>query len=334
MGSGSSRSGGKVYGRDRDGGSGRGAPKRSNDRAARPGRLGRDSQPEREITPPKQWGGVARRGTRSLRDPDDTSASATWRKAMSAAAEVQRPQRAPDPETDEVWVRDRTGAPALPEGAAPSPRRREKSLPPALKDELDKAAGRKESAKLHDRLEAAARAYDHDRYQEARRYLKPLADEAPSAPAVRELFGLTLYRLGFWTAAIKELEAFHALSASFDQHPVLADCHRARRQFKRAEEVWEELRRASPGAELVAEGRIVAAGARADQGDLTGAIELFGKARADVRNPRDHHMRQWYALADLLERSGDIPQARELFGRIARHDPTFFDAATRARALR
>jgi hypothetical protein len=40
-----------------------------------------------------------------------------------------------------------------------------------------------------------------------------------------------------------------------------------------------------------------------------------------------------YALADLYERAGDIPRARELFKRIARHDPRFFDAAERVKSL-
>ncbi len=44
---------------------------------------------------------------------------------------------------------------------------------------------------------------------------------------------------------------------------------------RRVDELWDELRQASPSAELVVEGRIVMAGMMADRGDLPGAIRLL-----------------------------------------------------------
>ena len=91
---------------------------------------------------------------------------------------------------------------------------------------------------------------------------------------------------------------------------MLADCYRALRRYDRVEALWDELRAASPSAAIVTEGRIVTAGARADQGDLRGAIGLLERSAATPRRVRDHHLRQWYALADLYDRSGDAPRAR------------------------
>ncbi len=96
---------------------------------------------------------------------------------------------------------------------------------------------------------------------------------------------------------------------------------------------WDELRRALAGADLVTDGRIVAAGALADQGDLSGAIRLLERAPAGRKRPEDHHLRLWYALADLYERVGETPRARDLFERVARHDPEFVDVVERRRAL-
>jgi hypothetical protein len=53
-----------------------------------------------------------------------------------------------------------------------------------------------------------------------------------------------------------------------------------------------------------------------------------------VKKPKDHHLRQWYALADLYERAGDIPRARDLFNRVASIDPDAFDIRERLQALR
>jgi tetratricopeptide (TPR) repeat protein len=180
----------------------------------------------------------------------------------------------------------------------------------------------------------ATYAYEKERYQEARRILRTLAAEVPGSAAVRELYGLALYRSGQWAAAARQLEAFRNLSGSYDQHPVLADCYRALQQYDEADAIWRDLREASPGGDLVAEGRIVAAGVRADQGDLAGAITLLEKATRRVGHPQTRHLRQWYALADLYERAGDVPRARDLFNRVASVDPDAFDVRGRLRALR
>jgi hypothetical protein len=46
-----------------------------------------------------------------------------------------------------------------------------------------------------------------------------------------------------------------------------------------------------------------------------------------------HHIRLTYALADLVERAGDIPRARQLFRRVADADPDFADVSNRLRTL-
>lgn len=208
------------------------------------------------------------------------------------------------------------------------------TVPGAVVEELTRAAGQERGRRLSSRLADASHAFDRERYQEARRILRPLADEVPESPAVQELYGLVLYRSGQWAAAASHLERYRLLSGEHDQHPVLADCYRALRRYDDAEQLWTELREASPSAELIAEGRIVAAGARADQGDLAGAVALLERSLRKVDRPQDRHLRQWYALADLVERAGDVPRARTIFGRIAKVDPDAFDVSDRLRALR
>jgi tetratricopeptide (TPR) repeat protein len=207
-------------------------------------------------------------------------------------------------------------------------------VPGSVVNELSSVAGGSRGARLASRLAEAGHAYERERYQDARRLLRPLAEAVPDSAAVQELYGLSLYRTGQWAQAAKHLEAYRALAGSPDQHPVLADCYRALRRYDEAEELWDELREASPSGELVAEGRIVAAGCRADQGDLAGAIQLLERGLRRVNRPQEHHLRQWYALADLYERAGDLPRARELFTRIGATDPGAFDVRQRIRALR
>ena len=151
---------------------------------------------------------------------------------------------------------------------------------------------------------------------------------------MRELLGLTWYRLGRWRDAVRELEVYRQLTGATDQNPVLADAYRAQKKWSHVDELWDELRASSPGAELVAEGRIVTAGSLADRGQLADGIRLLDKGRWRVKRPREHHLRMAYALADLHERAGDVPTAREVFGWVASTDRDFADVGDRIRSLR
>lgn len=206
-------------------------------------------------------------------------------------------------------------------------------LPASVRDELRAAVGADRSPGLERRLAAASRAYERDRYQEALAELRVLARLAPDVAAVRELYGLTLYRLARWREAARELRAFHDLTGSFDQHPVLMDCERAQGRDKQASALWDALRKAGVDREVLVEGRLVMAGMLADRGDIPAAIELLGPGGKALKHPDRCHLRQWYALGDCYERAGDLPRARELFGRVASFDAELTDSPQRLAAL-
>lgn len=289
--------------------------------------------PEGEPGPP-EWGALARRGGRTVK--------AVGQRGGSAPPPVQGPRA---PRDDDVWVREdvRSEAEVAVARGDTRPRRRartaatgeaesSRSGDPAAA-ELAQALSPARAARARLRLKEAARAFDHEQFVEARRLLRPLAKEAPRAASVRELLGLTYYRLGQWTSALRELEAFRSLTGSTEQHPVLADCYRALKRWPAMDALWEELREASPSAALVAEGRIVTAGALADRGRLPDAVALLEAGRRRGRRVQTHHLRLAYALADLRERAGDLPGARDLFAWVSEQDPSFADAAERRRAL-
>src|SRR3954469_13638809 len=251
-------------GRPVSSGKGRPAPKGKGRPAPRSGSSSKPAPPapEPELETPKQWGSVARRAAGKLRSNEPGGASAAWREAVDGGSTRS---------TDGDWVRVddvRTEARgAVARGSRNQrvlrddepPTRRPKRPAPAVAAELERSVGSAQAPKLGQRLAEATKAFERERFVEARKLLKPLAERAPGTAAVRELHGLTLYRLGHWKLAVKELEAFRTLTGSTEQHPVLADCYRALHQYGHVEELWAELRAASPGAELVAEGRIVAA---------------------------------------------------------------------------
>jgi tetratricopeptide (TPR) repeat protein len=255
-------------------------------------------------------------------------------KAFREAAPEGRAPWQPEEWIDEGAVRGEAHQ-AVGRGRAPKARRPVTGDDDVAADpSLGRAVSGRSIEKAEQRLRDASRAFKRERFEEARKILRPLADAAPTAESVRELLGLTYYRLGRWKAAAAELEAFRELSGSTEQHPVLADCYRALGRHGKVAELWEDLRAASPSAALVAEGRIVAAGSLADQGRLDDAIRLLSAAKLPTKRPREHHLRVTYALADLYERAGDVPRARQLFGVVASVDPDMGDVSARLRALR
>jgi len=283
----------------------------------------------------KGWGSVARRGASTVRDgvdhgPDDDS------------PEVRRRTRT---RTDEfvpeefVRVDDRTGGQPERAGApAHRPVREPDELPADIAQELATAAGPDWNllrGRITERMTAGIGAYERERYRDAARILRTVVDAVPNAPSARELLGLSQYHQGHWKAALPNLERFAALTGSVDQHPVRMDCQRALGRPKRVEALYEELRQGSPDPEVLTEGRLVLAGTRADRGDLDGAVSLLVDAGAGrlVRNPAERHLRQWYVLGDLMERSGDLSRARELFERVRAADPDAYDVTERLESL-
>jgi len=144
--------------------------------------------------------------------------------------------------------------------------------------------------------------------------VQPVLRDLPELAFGHEIAGLALYRTGQWRKAAAELEVARELDRTLNHHAVLADCYRALKRYDMVDQLWLELRDGSPAPALMAEGRIVAAG--------------------DVpKKVREHHLRQWYVLGDLHDRSGDIIKARRFFGMIAEVDPDFADVPDRLRSL-
>jgi Tetratricopeptide repeat len=164
-----------------------------------------------------------------------------------------------------------------------------------------------------------------------------LADQAKHialrAASVRELLGLCLYHSERYQDAARELSAFRRLTGSDEQNPVIADSYRAMKKPQRALQLTDEMRADQVSPAVFYEGQIVAAGALADMGRLDEAIERLEALELRPATAREHHLRAWYALADLLEARGRFTKARDLFEAVASSDSDLTDAPERLRRL-
>ncbi len=261
-------------------------------------------------------------------------------KATRAPREAKEPT-APPPWQREEWIdegalrheAEKATRRAVEPAPAPSRRRRSQEVAPEVAESLVELAPANRTAHYQERLSAAADALDRGRFGDAKRMVQPVLRDLPDVAFAHELAGLALYRLGHWRKAAAELETARRLDSSVRHHPVLADCYRALRRYHEVNELWRELREASPDPVVMAEGRIVVAGALADQGDLEGALKVMEKAMDVPKKVADHHLRQWYVVADLYDRSGDVVRARRWFTLVAERDNDFADVRDRLRSL-
>jgi tetratricopeptide (TPR) repeat protein len=180
-------------------------------------------------------------------------------------------------------------------------------------------------------LAKAAEGYDRKRYEEALRQGRLVSDAVPGVAPVRELTGLAAYRAERWNMAKIRLRAHFDLSGDPEHLPLVMDCDRANRRFRAVEKTYGEVEDNEPSADVIAEARIVMASSLADQQRFVEAIDLLVRAGATkiLRNPAYRHVRLWYALADIFDRSGDQVSARELFARVVVADPDAYDARAR-----
>ena len=254
----------------------------------------------------------------------------------AAAAEIERIKI--EARTTEEWVdggsvRGQAKAASRRAATDSRPSRESPELDPEVSAQLSEALGAQRGARLSERLAQASEALDRERFDEAKRIAASIAKEAPTVAAAHEVAGLANYRLGRYKQAAVSLEIAHDLHETQEILPALADCYRALERWAAVERVWLLIRESSPRHDILAEGRIVAAGALADHGDLPGAIELMLPATKNTKTVKEHHLRQWYVLADFYDRINDPIKARRWFATVAEHEPDYVDVQTRLRHI-
>ena len=302
------------------------APRRSSsDRSDRPSRPRRDEGPDTRSTAQQKSDDVARRtgGRRYGTDPypPTTHKRESWKDEGSTRKSSSGPRTSSKRSSRHEDDDDRIMTVSIKNVEAVDANK--------IKEQLGSTADR-----AIERLARSLHAFEAHRYSEARKLIMPLLPKVSGIAIVHEVAGLSMYRLGRWQDAADQLEIARGIAAGeVTNHPVLADCYRALRRYEKVTELWESLKLMSPPAGLLAEGRIVAAGALADQGELQAAVRMMTHGTSDPHKVQEHHLREWYVLADLYDRAGDVASARRLFVKIQSSEPKFADVADRLNTL-
>lgn len=176
-------------------------------------------------------------------------------------------------------------------------------------------------------LVAADRLLAIDDVPGARAHTREAKRLARRVAAVREAAGLVAYLDGDYEEALTDLRVVRRMRGAEEYLPMMADCERGLGRPDRALELLRQLDPRALDPETRVEAALVAAGARADLGQLDAALLTLRAPELKRLPAGTARARLEYAYADLLEQAGRAQEAREWLERAARSD---VDGATDA----
>lgn len=119
---------------------------------------------------------------------------------------------------------------------------------------------------------------------------------------------------------MKDLKAAMRISGSLEFWPIIADCERGLGRPERAISMAGAPEVSNLSAAGKVEMRIVAAGARADMGQIDAALLTLKCPELNQRTVSEWSVRLWYAYASLCAMAGRHDEAIEWFAKAADAD--------------
>jgi tetratricopeptide (TPR) repeat protein len=211
---------------------------------------------------------------------------------------------------------DRDRAPQ--DGPAIPPDVDARDLAPEIRRELstlDRATA--ETVARH--LVAAGELIDDDP-EAALSHARAARARASRLAAIREAVGIAAYRSGDWAQALSELRAARRMGSKSPLLALIADCERGLGRPERAIELARGPEAAQLSGDDADELRIVAAGARADLGQLEQALTLLSTPQLEPGRTGSTAARLCYAYAETLLALGRNDEALDWFLRSAAAD--------------
>lgn len=206
-------------------------------------------------------------------------------------------------------------------------RRDEPAIPPGVEAKQLSPEVRRELSTL-DRATAdavarhlvAAGALLDDDPMAALRHARAARGRSGRITAVREAVGIAAYRCGDWAQALAELRTARRMGSKSALLPLIADCERGLGRPQRAIELAGSPEAAQLSGDEADELRIVAAGARADLGQLEQALTMLSGSQPDPGRIGSTAARLSYAYAETLLALGRDEEALRWFLRSATAD--------------
>lgn len=186
-----------------------------------------------------------------------------------------------------------------------------KQLSPEIRGELS-TLDRATADTVARHLVAAGELLDDDP-QAALEHAQAARARSGRIAAVREAVGIAAYQCGDWAQALSEFRAARRMGSKSQLLPLIADCERGVGRPERAIEVARSPEAAELTGDDADELRIVAAGARADLGQLEQALAVLSSPQPDPSRTGSTAARLFYAYAETLLALGRGDDALQWF---------------------
>lgn len=173
-----------------------------------------------------------------------------------------------------------------------------KQLAPEIRGELS-TLDRSTADTVARHLVAAGDLLDEDP-EAALQHAQAARTRAGRIAAVREAVGIAAYQCGDWAQALSELRAARRMGSKSQLLPLIIDCERGIGRPERAIELASSPEAAQLTGDDAEELRIVAAGARADLGQLDQALAVLSSPQPDLSQVGSTAARLRYAYAEIL----------------------------------
>lgn len=195
-------------------------------------------------------------------------------------------------------------------------------LPKWIKEEVSLNTGKLKRDTVLLLLGEASDAFAEGRFPKAYGRLIKAKELSNRTPTIRELLGLTAYRMERWDDALKELRTYRRLAGDTTHMAVEMDCLRALGRNKDVEKTWDLFMELGGRPASNGEIRVVFGSFLLDQEQARRAWSITNPGRLGAE-PAEWDLRQWYVAARAAAALGDVQTAKQLVTAIEKHDLAF-----------
>ncbi len=185
------------------------------------------------------------------------------------------------------------------------------NLPRWLKDEILRVTQNDRREVTLTLLSEAAAEFAEGHFGPAHSKLLKAKQLSSRATAIRELLGLTAYRLDKWDEALRELRAFRRLAGDTSHMPIEMDALRALRRPDDVHKTWELYSELGGSPATDAEARVVYGSFLIDEGQPRSAWNIV-KPKRLTKDADEFERRRWYVAARAAALVGDLETARKI----------------------
>ena len=194
------------------------------------------------------------------------------------------------------------------------------NLPKWLKEEIQRATPNDRQEATLELLSEAASDFADEQFKSAHRKLLKAKNLSSRASAIRELLGLTCYRLGNWDEALRELRAFRRFTGDTSHMPIEMDSLRGLKRHADVDKTWHLFMELGGSPPTDAEARVVYGSFLIDQDRAREAWNITKPART-AKDSKPNERRRWFVAAKAALVLGDPDTALKLVSSVRDGDP-------------